>query len=153
MEISKENQQIIIDLINNTITCNCKDIELVEVTFAVHYKKLNVTAIIWKKDGISLDDCEYVHNFISSELDKYDNLFEEDYVLNVSSMGLNRQLKNSEDFRRSLNTEIEIIENNKQKHHGILKSYTDTDITINTGKDNAVFNFNQILKIQPFVKF
>ncbi|MEG1663434.1 MAG: hypothetical protein RR338_05550, partial [Clostridia bacterium] len=82
--ISAETQNIIVDAITKCVV-DTKVFEVVEVRFFMEFGKLNITAFIWKKDGISLDDCEVAHNIISAELDKFDNEFSDEYILNVSS--------------------------------------------------------------------
>ena len=53
------------------------DVELVEVRYFKQYGTPVVELLLWKKDGISLNDCEAVHNAVSNELDNYDSLFKE----------------------------------------------------------------------------
>ena len=83
------------------------EIELVDVAFYKQYGKLTVEALLWKKSGIDLNDCEKVHNVLSAKLDTIDDEFDDDYVLNVSSQGLDRKIVTDDDFRRALDTEIE----------------------------------------------
>ena len=71
------------------------EIELVDVAFYKQYGKLTVEALLWKKSGIDLNDCEEVHNVLSAKLDTIDDEFDDDYVLNVSSQGLDLTEKSS----------------------------------------------------------
>ena len=60
-----------------------------------------------KPDGISLDDCESVSRQVSLLLDVEDPI-SEDYVLEISSPGLNRTLKKYDHYQKFLNSEVKI---------------------------------------------
>lgn len=83
--------------------------ELVDVTYKKEYGNMTLTVYIWKQGGISLDDCERVHNAITSPLDELNPTGEEAYHLNVSSPGLDRPIVSKRDFERNLGEEIEIV--------------------------------------------
>ena len=131
-------------------------IELVELGFKKEYGKLNVTAYLWKKEGIDLNDCEAVHNALSVKLDAIEAELPDEYVLNVSSSGLDRKIVSDDDFRRALGTEIEVIVSNKDKSHGILKEYDSEKFTvILNGKKptEKVIERNTSIKVQPYIRF
>ena len=122
------------------------EIELVDVAFYKQYGKLTVEALLWKKSGIDLNDCEKVHNVLSAKLDTIDDEFDDDYVLNVSSQVLDRKL----------DTEIELFDANKKKSHGTLLSFDDENIVIKTDGKNpkeTKIQRNLLTKVQPYVRF
>ena len=158
-----ENQKLIQDnvredvekIVNETLLA-FEGVELVELGFKKEYGKLNVTAYLWKKEGIDLNDCEAVHNALSAKLDKIEAELPNEYVLNVSSSGLDRKIVSDDDFRRALGTEIEVIVSNKDKSHGILKEYDNEKFTIITsGKKpiEKVIERNTSMKVQPYIRF
>jgi len=153
MEISIESKNAINNAVTSIVSEKISDVEVVEIGYTTAYKKLNLTVYIWKKEGISLDDCETVHNIISEKLDEFADSFPEDYVLNVSSLGLDRKIVTNDDFRRSLDTEIEVIDDQKKKTHGVLISFTDDEFEIKCAKENKKFKRNNLIKVQPFIKF
>lgn len=131
-------------------------IELVDVSFYKQYGKLTVEAYLWKKEGIGLDDCEKVHNLFSASLDALEDDFADDYVLNVSSSGLDRKIVTDDDFRRALDTEIECIDAQKNKTHGLLVAYHDENVVVKTdGKKpkEITLKRNLLTKVQPYVRF
>lgn len=131
-------------------------IELVDVAFYKQYGKLTVEAFLWKKEGIDLNDCERVHNLLSCKLDEIESEFLDDYVLNVSSQGLDRKISTDDDFRRALDTEIEVVDANKKKTHGTLLSFDGENIVIKTdGKNPKEIKIqrNLLTKVQPYVRF
>ncbi len=143
------------NLVNETLEA-FDGVELVELSFKKEYGNLNVTVYLWKKSGIDLNDCEEVHNALSAKLDTIENELPDMYVLNVSSSGLDRKIVSDDDFRRALDTEIEIVKSNKDKAHGILKEYDAEKFTIIlTGKNVAerTFDRNNNLKVQPYIRF
>lgn len=129
--------------------------ELVEVKFYKQYGKLNVEALIWKKEGITLEDCEAFHNLLSAKLDTIEDEFADDYVLNVSSQGLDRKIVSDDDYRRALDTEIECIDDKKKKHHGVLISYDDTTVCIKPEGNQREIKLQRKLltKVQPYIRF
>lgn len=68
-----------------------------------------ITVYIWRQGIMELSDCEAVHNAISAPLDELNPSEDKPYTLEVSSMGLDWQLKSDDDFRRRLGEELEIV--------------------------------------------
>ncbi len=126
--------------------------ELVELKTYAEYGESVLELLIWKKDGVSLDDCEKVHQFVSDLLDQFDEEFLTPYVLKISSMGLDRPILSPDDFRRALNTEIEFKEG-KAKRHGVLVGYDENCITVKINDIDKQFLKNNITKVQPYVRF
>ena len=83
--------------------------ELVDVTYKKQYGIPTMTIFIWKMGGVSLDDCEIVHNAISSPLDDLNPTGETAYHLNVSSPGLDRPIVTVRDYERNVMEEIEVV--------------------------------------------
>ena len=71
-------------------------------------------------------------------------------------MGLDWPLKTDDDFRRALDTEIEIFDTNKKKSHGTLVAFDGESITIKTDGKNpkeTKIQRNLLTKVQPYVRF
>ena len=151
--ISAENIATVNAALSSVIASSFEGVELVEVKYFKQYGTPTVELLIWKKDGVSLNDCEAVHNVVSNELDKFDSTFLGAYNLNVSSMGLDRPIVTDDDFRRALDTEIECIDANKKKIHGVLKSYNTEIIVLTQGAQEKNIKRNNLTKVQPYVRF
>ncbi|MCM1534135.1 MAG: ribosome maturation factor RimP, partial [Corallococcus sp.] len=80
-------------------------LEVLEVLYEKKYDGMNLTVIIDKDGGVTIDDCEKLHRAIDEPLDDLDPI-EDAYILNVSSPGLDRPLKSERDYRRNLNKKI-----------------------------------------------
>ena len=131
--------------------------EIVETSFKNEYGLDNLTFFVYKKGGITLDDCEIVNNAVDLVLEENDVSDGRPYNLNISSPGLDRPIITDDDFRRSTDTDIEIIfikaVNKKTKTHGILTSYDENIITIiEKGKPTRYERAN-CQKIRPYINF
>ena len=81
--------------------------ELVEVLFAKTKEGDALTVFIDKEGGVSLNDCEAVHNAIDAPLDELDPTEGKPYTLNVSSPGLDRPFKTDRDFVKHIGCKAE----------------------------------------------
>ena len=80
--------------------------ELVEVLFAKTKEGDALTVFIDKEGGVSLNDCEAVHNAIDAPLDDLDPTDGKPYTLNVSSPGLDRPFKTDRDFAKHIGFKV-----------------------------------------------
>lgn len=154
--VSAEFEQTLRSALKSAVEDSFADTEFVDLSFYKEYGKLNLEVFIWKKSGVTLNDCEKVHNVVSCELDKYEDEFPQEYVLNVSSSGLDRKIVTDDDFRRALDTDIECTDDKKNKVHGILKSFDDEQITIITGgkkPQEKTISRKILTKVQAYIRF
>ena len=151
--ISEDNKATVEAALKDAISSQFSDVELVEVRYFKQYGSNTVELLIWKKSGISLNDCEAVHNIVSDELDKLDDLFLTAYTLNISSLGLDRKIVTDDDFRRALETEIECVDKDKKKTVGVLEAYDSKSITVISGTQKKTLLRNNLTKVQPYVRF
>ncbi len=73
--------------------------EIESIKLAKMERKYLLRVFIEKERGVTLDDCERVSREIGAVLD-VDDLIPYSYVLEVSSPGLDRPLRNPTDFKR-----------------------------------------------------
>lgn len=104
--------------------------ELVEVDYLKKHDGMNLTVYIHSERGISIDDCVLVHKTIDPILDKLDPTEGAKYILNVSSLGLDRPIKTNADFDRNLNKEISVkfyapIDGNKEIFGKLIQNFED----------------------------
>lgn len=93
----KELEEKVRGLIWPVIKAVGMDIESIKL--AKMGRKYLLRVFIERKRGVTLDDCESVSREIGAVLD-VDDLIPYSYVLEVSSPGLDRPLKNPTDFKR-----------------------------------------------------
>ena len=80
-------------------------LELVDVVCAGQGPRSVVRVLIDKSDGVSIADCEQAHKVLGPALDVADP-FPHAYTLEVSSPGLDRPFKRSQDYQRAIGKEV-----------------------------------------------
>ena len=153
--LSEDARSKIEKLVEDAVASLGADYETVEIRYTKEYGKFNLTVFIWHPDEVTLDDCEKVHGAVSDALDTVAELFPDDYILNVSSSGLDRPIVTDDDFRRALGTEIEAITPDCT-FRGTLTGYTAEDFTIVTlgkYKKEKTINRHNKTKVQPYIGF
>ncbi len=95
------------------------------------------------KEGLTIDQATELNNLISDRLD-VENYIEEEYMLEVSSPGIERVLKNDEDIIKSINTyvHIDFIEAFEIMKNVFLKDIEGTLLSY----ENGEFELNVNLK-------
>ena len=83
-----------------------------------------------KPEGVNINDCEVVNRALSAKMDELD-FIDDAYILEVSSPGLGRALKNKE-----------------KQFVGILKAYEDGAVTIETNKGDMKFEKTDIASVR-----
>ncbi|MEF3255021.1 MAG: ribosome maturation factor RimP [Deferribacterales bacterium] len=96
------------------------DVEIFDVQFRREHPGY-VLRILLDKEGLSLDDCSAFSREVSKWLDAED-LISHRYYLEVSSPGLNRPIRNIEDFKKHINKKCKV--ELKYKDSIGRKSYT-----------------------------
>lgn len=132
--------EYITDYVNQII--NGKELELYYVEFFEEDGDNFLRITIDSKNGISHDDCEAVSRPLSAFLDEKD-LISVEYILEVSSPGIERTLYNDTHLNKYIGNEIIITLNSaidgKRKLEGTLISFDTNTINIQSGgKDNAI---------------
>lgn len=133
-------------------------VRLAEIEFK-QGKNPSLTVFIDKDDGITLDDCENVHNAIDALLDELDPTYGEPYTLNVSSLGLDRPFKREEDFAKNLGKKVEVwlkkSVGGKKEYDGEL-AYYDGEIIRLKISDDKMLTFDikkQVEKVNKYIDF
>lgn len=100
---------------------------------------------------ITLEDCEKVSNAINDPLDNED-FIKSQYFLEVSSPGLERNIRSDEHLEKFLKSKVEIHLfkpiNKKKVITGILKKYDDNIIVIETDENEINIQKNDIAKMK-----
>ncbi len=132
-------------------------LELVEVEYVKKHNGMNLTVFIDKEGGVTINDCEALHKTIDAPLDKADPTEGASYILNVSSLGIDRPLKTQRDFKRNLNKEIEVTFYapyfGNKKLAGVLTSFDKNSFILKTDNQLHEIAYNQPANIKPIIKF
>lgn len=132
-------------------------LDLVEVSYEKKYDGMNLTIYIDKKGGVDLNDCEKVHRAIDEPLDELDPTNGASYTLNVSSAGLDREIKTDKDFNRNIGEELEIKLYQKigksKEYVGMLKSFDQEEITLDQNGEEIKLPRKVISKATKYIRF
>ncbi|WP_291490261.1 ribosome maturation factor RimP [Desulfurella sp.] len=123
--------------------------ELYDLTYSKGPKKGKLTVYIDKAGGVSLNDCEVVSKHISVVLD-VENIINESYILEVSSPGINRNLKTKKHYEDSIGKECLIhlfnpIDNQKNISGKIINVFDD-GVEIQSGQSKIYIDYRDIKK-------
>ncbi len=131
--------------------------EVIEVFYGKQVDGMNLIFYIDNDAGITIDDCEKVTRKIDPILDELNPTDDKPYILSVSSPGIDRPIKTDRDFNRNMDKEIEITLfsklDGKKLFKGILKAYSNEEVTIFDGKGEVTLKRNLIANIAPVIKF
>ena len=134
--------------------------ELVEVDFSKTRQGDALTVFIDKEGGVSLDDCEAVHNAIDAPLDDLDPTDGKPYTLNVSSPGLDRPYKTASDYEKHIGTASEVslfapMEKLGKKFVALLENYdaASGDVTLDAAGTKITINKKDIALIREHIQF
>lgn len=104
---------------------------------------------------IDIDSLAEINQYLSDRIDKYDSDMPE-YMLEVSSPGAERLLRNEEEIKNSIEKYIH-VETNNMIYEGVLKEVNDDNIIVRINIKgrfkNQPINKNEIKLIRLAVKF
>ena len=131
--------------------------ELVDVEFVKEGQNWYLRFYLDKEGGINIDDCEKASKAIEKLLDEKDPI-EQAYILEVSSPGLDRQLKKDKDFVKYAGSLVDVklykaVDGSKE-FQGTLKGLEGNIITIEDENGNELsFDRKDIAVIKLAVIF
>lgn len=139
--IEKKTEELLKNAIENL------GYDLYDVEYLKEGKEYHLCIYIDKEDGIDITDCEKVNDVINPILDEADYI-KEQYFLEVSSTGLEKNLRKSEHFEKQIGKKIELklyvkIENQKILQ-GILKEYNKEFLILQIEQNEVKINLDQI---------
>ncbi|MBR4906478.1 MAG: ribosome maturation factor RimP [Clostridia bacterium] len=131
--------------------------ELCDVEYQKEYGDWLLTFYIDKPGGVTIDECEAVSRAIEPILDEADPI-ESEYVLSVSSLGIDRPLKKDRDFERALGTELEIKlyapQDGKKQWIGTLTAFDADGFTVETEQGKPLtFQKKDCALVRPNIRF
>lgn len=131
------------------------ELELVDVDY-VRERDWYLRVYLDKPGGIDLDDCQMVSEKVSAALDEKDPIVE-NYLLEVSSPGLDRVLKKDKDFIRYNGREVDIqlfkpIDGSKQ-YTGTLQGFSDHSLEFLINGESMTFERSSIAQVRLHLDF
>ena len=143
--IETEVERIVEELIEGS------PLELVAVDY-VKERDWYLRVFIDKEGGIEIDDCQELSGRLEEVLDAED-LIKTSYILEVSSPGLDRELKKPKDFQREQGRMVDVslfapLEGEKVIT-GELKAYDGENVTV----DERVIPMSKVAKVNLHIDF
>ena len=152
--MAKKIEEITIELAEPILKKN--GFELIDCEYIKSGQEYTLTLYIDKPGGITLDDCEKVSRELEALLDEKDPI-ENEYILSVSSPGLDRPLKTDKDFERNLGKKIYIktyrAVNKRKEFVADLLAYDADSVTIEMDKKELRLARGEIAVIKQHIDF
>ena len=129
-------------------------LELVELS--CHGKNRPTLRILidYPQSGVNIKECAAMNAVISNALDEAD-IFTGGYVLEVSSPGVDRPLKNKSDFRRVMNKKVRCFlrepVDSKTEIEGLVGEAAEEYVTISSAQGNINLAYANITKAKHII--
>ena len=125
------------------------EIELVDIEFLSEQSRWILRIYVDESGGITLDACARVSREIGDLIEVKD-IFHQEYVLEVSSPGLNRPLKKEKDFEKAVGKKIKIrmvtpLEG-QRNFRGSLQSFQDGILCLSVKDDLILLPYGDVEK-------
>ena len=121
-----------------------------DVTYSKIGADYHLEITIDSDNGINIEDCEKVHRAIDPVLDEHDPI-EGFYYLEVSSPGIERELRTDEHISLSIGVKVEAKlfsqKDGRKSVVGVLSSFEDGKLTITEGGENIILEKGEISKL------
>ena len=101
--------------------------------FEVKYYKSDQTLSVILDEKFDMDELEKVSNDISTYMDKYDDEFAENYILDVSTVGVERPIRNEEELVKAIGEYI-YVKTKDDEVYGYLRKYENNILSIDLKK-------------------
>lgn len=126
------------------------NLDLVELKLFFQSGRINIRFLVdYKNAGITLDKCAQANQDIAQVLEG-SNLIDASYVIDVSSPGLDRPLKNQGDFHRAMGQDLDVYFshqlNDKLQLSGKLVGVNSEGIILESDNEKVNIKYEDISK-------
>lgn len=148
-EILQQLKEIVLSCLKNN------NLELVEINYSGRARLLLTILIDRPEGGVTIGECALMNNIISKAMEAA-NILNSSYVLEVSSPGVGRPLKASQDFYRAINRKVRcmLVEpiSGKKEIEGLVKEADEESVTLDTNTDEIKILYSNIAKAKQIIK-
>jgi ribosome maturation factor RimP len=126
----------VLDLITDLArrVCETHGLDLVDVEIFRAGRRRMVRVYVGKAGGVTIENCARVSREMSAVIDAENWLGEDNYVLEVSSPGLDRAFKTLADWKRNVGRNVRVTTREKHEgkslHVGKLLSADENEVTL-----------------------
>lgn len=153
VKVKKKVEDIVFNIANPIVSRY--NFELVDIEYLKEGPDWYLRVFIDKEGGITIDDCQVVSEELSDKLDEVDPI-DHGYIFEVSSPGIDRPLKTERDYEKNIGKLLEVKfykpYEGKKIIEGILKEYSQENVTIDVNGVTLVLNKELIALMKPIVK-
>ena len=124
--------------------------------FELSYLKKDETLSILLDEKLDMDELEKISNELSEYLDQFEDDFENNYILDVSTVGVERPIRNIEEMKQAVNSYI-YIKTKENEYTGTLFDFSNNTLKLEykdkTRVLNVEFEYDKVLQARYAVKF
>ena len=152
------NTSTIKSIVENFATSYLEEngLELVNVEYVKESGNWFLRIYVDKEDGIDIEDCSRVSEFISTKLDELDPISDA-YFLEVSSPGAERPLKKAEDLMKAISKHIFITTyeqiDGAKEFEGRLEGFDGTTVEIVTARRKHAIPYDKVASARLAIVF
>ena len=124
--------------------------------FDISYQKADKTLTVLLDEKFDMNDIEQISNELSEYLDNYADEFEDNYILDVSTVGVERPIRSKDELNEAVGGYI-YVETKENNYYGTLKSFEEDmlnlEVTNKTRKDVISIDYKEVNYVRYAVKF
>ena len=124
--------------------------------FDIEYKKSDQTLTVLLDEKLDMDALEKISGEISSFLDQYEDEFADNYFLDVSTVGVERPIRNEEEVRYAVGEYI-YVKTKDNEYYGTLTSFNNGMMNLKvkdkTREKDVSIEYSKTKKVRYAVKF
>ena len=128
------------------------DAELYDIVTTKENNNNIFRVLVTQKGGISLDKCAEISRMISPILDIDEPMYG-NYILEVSSPGIERKLKKTEHFISSVGEKVRVKDFDKDIIKGELLSADENEIRIKTEHGEELITYDEISSASTYFEW
>ena len=135
---------------------NDQGLDLVDVEFKKESKNWYLRIYIDKRQGVTVDDCQKISHQIE-DLIEIESIVSQQYILEVSSPGLDRPLKSERDFLRNENRRVKVTTfspvQSRKNFSGTIKAIRDKSLVLDEKGIDLEIPLEKIAKAKLVIHF
>lgn len=125
-------------------------VEILDIEYVKEGSNRFLRIYIYKPEGVSIEDCENVHRNLNEVIDGVIDI-DDNYYLEVSSMGYEKGFRTDREFEIFKNTNVEInlynVFNGDKHYTGILKEHNENEVKFVINNQEHTFLNKDVAKI------
>lgn len=112
--------------------------EMAELVLSTYKRSTTIRVFVYSRHGATLEECSRLSRLIGDLIDGTE-WFENGYILEVSSPGLDRPLTSARDFKYRTGelVRVEFVDPSRKKLTAEVVSATDTDVEFQNGEESV----------------